>query len=142
MSYRDCAWKFPETNILRRLEVLENRIKNYNLKRQTSKDTENAPLVFKTEIANSKDELKDIKSKIKGFNKLVFLLGAAAYHTISIYAKKELLYEMQKKALPHIGITLGVGFVSGLVVGQLYSYDFKIYRKFNKVNKQLSSIHE
>jgi hypothetical protein len=142
MSYRDSLNRFPETNALRQLEVLEARIKDSFLRRQISKDTENASNNFRTELTKSKNELKDIKSKIKGFNGWAFFLGAATYHIFTIYAKKKLLYEMQQKALPHMGITLGVGIVTGFIFGRVFSYDYKLYRKFNKVQKSLDSIFE
>lgn len=84
----------------------------------------------------NKSALEDIKktalkakTDLKGFNKTAGLIGLAALHTTAIYSKKLVLHEFERKALPHLGMCIGVGLLFGIVFGQTYGSNYHQYSR-------------
>lgn len=98
----------------------------------------------KLSIENSKLALLHYKENSKGFNLYSFMLGVAFTHTAILYSKKTLLHLMESKAIPHIGICLGVGLGFGIISGQLFGKNISNSRKCNnllsKANERLKEI--
>ena len=72
---------------------------------------------------------------ITGFNKWAFLVGLAGFHTGKIFTTKTLFHEMGKGALNHVGMAVGVGICTGLFIGQLFSYDMTLYKKWRQTKR-------
>ena len=98
----------------------------------------------KLSIEKSKLALVNYKNNSKGFNLYSFMLGGAITHTAILYSKKTVLHLMESKAIPHIGICLGVGLGVGLISGQMFGKNISNSRKCSsllaKVDERLKEI--
>ena len=90
----------------------------------------------KSQISKAKQSLKLFQSeKLKGFNYWAAFLGLAITHTTMIYSKKQVLHQMERKAIPHLGICFGVAIGSGLIVGQMFGSSFSNFLTYNRISK-------
>lgn len=117
-------------NNLSYLNTLENNIRvNWNNKNLLEEYQKNLP---------------SIKKNFGSFNLYFAFLGLAGTHTFIIYSKKLVLHQMEKKAIPHIGLCLGAGLLAGFVVGNIYGSSYKLSKKYSSVesllNQRLSQI--
>jgi hypothetical protein len=91
-------------------------------------------------VKKAKNELLEIRSQIRGFNYWAFFIVLAGAHTFRIYQTKKLLYEMGKDLPFHLAVCLGSGIASGFIVGNAFSYNLGLLRKFRKVNRKVEQI--
>jgi len=73
--------------------------------------------------------------KITGFNKWAFFLGLAGFHTGKIFKTKTLFHEMGQGSLQHAALAIGVGVVSGVLIGNLFSYDMGLYSRWRQARR-------
>ena len=76
-------------------------------------------------------------SQLGKFNSTFFLIGLASSHLFLIYSQKKVLHQMEQKAIPHLGLVLGVGVLSGLVVGSIYGSSISNTRQTDNIEGQL-----
>lgn len=101
----------------------------------------------KISTSSNLESLKDYRnclekfktSKLGCFNYTMFLFGLLATHTGIIFYSKQVLHEMESKALRHMGICLGVGLVSGLVFGSIYGKSILLHKKYSSIEKNLNN---
>ena len=92
---------------------------------------------------SNKEKIKEVheslskyrSNNLKGFNYWAGFIGLAGTHTALIYSKKQVLHQMEKAAIPHLGICFGVGIVTGLLVGQMFGSSFKNYLAAGRVDR-------
>ena len=93
-------------------------------------------------IEQIKKQLEFNKNQLKGFNTYSFILGMAFTHTFLIYSKKQVLHQMENKALQHMGICLFCGLSFGFLVGQVFGKNFSNFSYCNNLialaNKRLN----
>ena len=90
------------------------------------------------------DEIKNIlenkKKQLKGFNLYFAFLGLATFHLATIYSKKTVLHMFGKKAFPHIGLCLGIGVISGYMLGSIFGKNMYLYNYCKKLENNVKNI--
>lgn len=141
MAYLCDNIKYQYSPLLFKIEKLEQ-----NTRRQLHNISVRNSLSNKEQVSSilksSEAELKNLEQQVKGINWTAFLFGFAAFHTFQIFRTKVLLNEMGAKVVPHLAICSVVGLTFGALVGNTFGSNYKVYRKFNCVRKQISNALE
>lgn len=92
----------------------------------------------KKALTENLQTLQAYRNKKSGsFNLTGFCLGVAELHTFLIYSQKKVLHEMEKKAIPHMGMCLGAGVALGVFGGLLYGNSMKNTKKAKNLEETL-----
>jgi len=92
-------------------------------------------------IKKAKNEINSYKQKIKGFNKLGFLIGLSTFHCVKIYKTKTLLSELNSKNyLVHMFGCLCSGFITGKVSGEIIGFNYATYKVYKKAKKNVDEL--
>jgi len=138
MSYLTDNFKYQRSPALYKLEKLDNDLRR-QLMLVSTRNPANSKDQVERIVKNSQNELKALLNQIKGVNWYAFILGVVLYHTQYIFRKKILLNEMGAKAVPHMAVCTAVGLLSGSFIGYTTASNWRLYRKYNSVQRHLES---
>jgi hypothetical protein len=131
-------WNFlyPQNQQRRNVESIETNLRNGLYTNEITGLTQKQKLDNQLAlVSKASTSLQHVK--LGGFNVWASLMGLAAYHFVTIMRTKVLFHEMGKGAILHAGICIGMGVTTGLLIGQLFSYDMILYIKWKQASRQV-----
>lgn len=136
------SWKFQYCQKKYELEKIEKDFRRqlYEFEMSTLKSQEKIRHFQYDHIQATIHRLTDYRKSLFGFNLWACCGGAVLYHYLYLTLNRKLLYEMEKKAIPHIAFCMGFGIASGYIFGNICAYDMGLYRLHSKILKDLKSM--
>ena len=142
MSYVQFRHRFPKESLKYDFEKINEDTKNkiFVFEISTLKNNEKFNKTLSA-LNDNKQILHSYSRKIKGFNYWAGLIAFSLTHYIMLVKRKKLLYEISSPHIFfHLGIATCVGILTGLLIGNTYSYHFGLYRDYSRARKNFNKI--
>jgi len=122
---------------LENLETLSrNKVLSFEISTLKNNEKFNKTL---SALNENKELIEAYSTKIRGFNYWAAVIAFSLTHYIMLVNKKKLLYEMKpKQAFLHLGPAAAASLLSGLFFGNTMAYNFSLYRKYYRTNRNMN----